>query len=165
VYSRSEKSARDFAQTASTVLKLPSPPSVYFDGDNSANLDSLLARNDISSVIVVLPITTQPAIILKALAAGKHVISEKPAAPDVQSGLKLIADYNSNFKPKGLIWRVAENFEAEPGYRAAAVAIRAGKIGEVQSFRAEILNYTDTENKWYQTSWRTTPDVGTSVEP
>jgi predicted dehydrogenase len=163
VYSRSEKSAADLAQAASTVLNLPSPPSIYFDGDSSTNLDTLLARNDISSVIVVLPITTQPAIILKALAAGKHVISEKPVAPDVQSGLKLIADYNSNFKSKNLIWRVAENFEAEPGYRAAAAAIRAGKIGQVQSFKAEVLNYVDTESKWYKTPWRTIPDVSTSV--
>ncbi|KAF7762051.1 hypothetical protein Agabi119p4_8644 [Agaricus bisporus var. burnettii] len=158
VYSRSEKSAKDLAQTAATILKLSSPPSVYFDNDSSSNLDVLLARSDISSVIVILPITTQPAIVLKALAAGKHVISEKPVAADVQSGLKLIADYNSNFKSKNLIWRVAENFEAEAGYQAAAAAIRAGKIGQVHSFKAEKIDYIDTETKWYKTPWRTIPD-------
>lgn len=165
VYSRSEKSAKDLAQTAATILKLSSPPSVYFDNDSSSNLDVLLARSDISSVIVILPITTQPAIVLKALAAGKHVISEKPVAADVQSGLKLIADYNSNFKSKNLIWRVAENFEAEPGYQAAAAAIRAGKIGQVHSFKAEKIDYIDTETKWYKTPWRTIPDVSTAMEP
>lgn len=164
VYSRSEKSAQDLAQTAATILNLPTPPPVYHDGNKSTNLDALLARNDISAVIIVLPITTQPSIILKALAAGKHVISEKPVAADVQSGLKLIADYDTNFKSKNLIWRVAENFEAEPGFQAAGAAIRAGKIGQVQSFKAGVVNYINTESKWYKTPWRTVPDVSSSVE-
>ncbi|KAJ3562817.1 hypothetical protein NP233_g9341 [Leucocoprinus birnbaumii] len=158
VYSRSEKSAQDLAQSAATILNLSAPPQVYHDGDKSTDLDALLARSDISSVIVALPITSQPAVILKAFAAGKHVISEKPVAADVQSGLKLIADYEADFKPKGLIWRIAENFEAEPGFQAAGEAIRAGKIGQVQSFRVVVVNYIDTESKWYKTPWRTVPD-------
>ncbi|KXN87639.1 hypothetical protein AN958_08343 [Leucoagaricus sp. SymC.cos] len=153
VYSRSEKSAQDLAQSAAVIFNLPALPRVYHDGDNSTNLDA-----DISSVIVVLPITTQPAVIIKALAAGKHVISEKPVAKDVKTGLELIADYEANYKPKGLIWRIAENFEAEPGFRAVGAAIRAGKIGQVQSFKAVVVNYIDTESKWYKTPWRTVPD-------
>lgn len=117
VYSRSESSARDLATTAATTLKLDDPPSVYFDGDSSSNLDTLLNRPDITAVIVVLPITHQPGVILKALAAGKHVLSEKPVAPDVGAGIQLINEYKSQYKPNGLVWRVAENFEAEPGYR------------------------------------------------
>ncbi|KAF5350496.1 hypothetical protein D9756_008497 [Leucocoprinus leucothites] len=158
VYSRSEKSAQDLAQVAVKILNLSTPPQVYHDGDKSTDLDALLARSDISSVIVVLPITTQPAVILKAFAAGKHVISEKPVAADVKSGLKLIAEYEANYRSKGLIWRVAENFEAEPGFRAAGEVIRAGKIGQVQSFKVVVVNYIDTESKWYQTPWRTVPD-------
>lgn len=164
VYSRSEKSSRDLAQAAARVLNLQVPPSVYHDGDGPTSLDALLSRNDIAAVIIVLPITTQPSIILKALAAGKHVISEKPVAPDVQTGLKLIADYNNNYKPKGLIWRVAENFEAEPGIQAAAEAVRAGKIGQVHSFKAAVINYMDKESKWYNTPWRTIPDVSATME-
>lgn len=159
VYSRSEKSAQDLAQEASTILNLSALPQVYHDGNDSTNLDALLSRSDISAVIVALPITIQPVMVLKALAAGKHVISEKPVAADVQSGLKLIADYNANYKQKGLIWRVAENFEAEPGIRAAGEAIRAGKIGQVQSFKVVVVNYITTESVWYKTPWRTVPDV------
>jgi predicted dehydrogenase len=164
VYSRSEESAQGLAQSATTILPNSAPPQVYHDGDNSRNLDALLARSDISAVIVVLPISTQPAVILKALAAGKHVISEKPVAKDVETGLKLIADYEANFKPKGLIWRVAENFEAEPGFQAAGEAIRDGKIGQVQSFKISVVNYIDTESKWYKTPWRTVPDVSVFME-
>ena len=87
VYSRSEKSGRDLVETAVVTLKLKSAPSIYHDGDASANLDVLLAREDISGILIALPITVQPSIILKSLAAGKHVLSEKPVAPDVKKGL------------------------------------------------------------------------------
>ncbi|KAF8649440.1 hypothetical protein AX16_005805 [Volvariella volvacea WC 439] len=158
VYSRSERSARDLAEAAVATLHLNEPPSVYHDGDTSSDLDALLARSDITSVIVILPITTQPGVVLKALAAGKHVLSEKPVAADVASGLELIKTYNTVYKPKGLIWRIAENFEAEPGVQAAAAAIKAGKIGEVSLFKTNVYNFIDEESKWYKTPWRTIPD-------
>jgi len=157
VYSRSEKSAKDLALAAADILKCP-PPSVYHDGDLATNLDSLLGRSDIQAVMIVLPITLQPSIVEKALAAGKHVLSEKPVAPDVAQGSKLIDMYFSTYKDKGLVWRVAENFEAEPGIRAAAKAIRDGKIGKVIFFNAKIVNYIDKNSKWYKTPWRTVPD-------
>lgn len=157
VYSRSEKSAQGLASAASE-LKLGAPD-VYHDGNSSTNLDALLARSDITAVIVVLPITHQPAVIIKALAAGKHVLSEKPVAADVAAGVKLIATYNSEYKPKGLKWRVAENYEAEPGFRAAGKAIRDGKIGKVVFFNSRTVNYIDKTSQWYQTPWRTVPDV------
>ncbi|KIJ10684.1 hypothetical protein PAXINDRAFT_172088, partial [Paxillus involutus ATCC 200175] len=156
VYSRSEKSARELADEA--TAKLRTTPQVYHDGDPSINLDALLARSDISTVIVVLPITLQPSIVLKALEAGKHVISEKPVAPDVASGLKLIATYETEYKPKGLIWRVAENWEAEPVYTAAAKAIRAGKIGKVIFFSLRAVSCIYQDSKWYKTPWRNIPD-------
>ncbi|KAH7908442.1 hypothetical protein BJ138DRAFT_355779 [Hygrophoropsis aurantiaca] len=156
VYSRSLKSSSELSEEAKKRLGVA--PTVYHDGDASANLDVLLARSDIQTVIVVLPITQQPSIILKALAAGKHVLSEKPVAPDVASGIKLIAEYNATYKPKGLVWRVAENFEAEPGHIAAARAITDGKIGRVTFFSSRVVNYIDQDSKWYKTPWRTIPD-------
>jgi len=157
VYSRSEKSARELAAEATTLLN--TSPDVYFDGDPSLNLDALLARSDISSVIVVLPITHQPSVVLKALAAGKHVLSEKPVAADVASGAKQITQYEAQYKPKGLVWRVAENYEAEPGHIAAGRAIAAGKIGKVTFFSSRNVNFIDQDSKWYKTPWRTIPDV------
>lgn len=107
----------------------------------------------------MLPITVQPKVILKALAAGKHVLSEKPVAPDVSQGRALIKEYEAKYKSRGLVWRVAENFEAEPGYRAARRAIEDGKIGKVAFYNACVVNYIDESSKWYNTPWRTVPDV------
>ncbi|KDQ56757.1 hypothetical protein JAAARDRAFT_70456 [Jaapia argillacea MUCL 33604] len=161
VYSRSQASAQSLADAASTTLSLsPSTIGVYYDSPStpSHSLSALLARPDIAAVIVVLPITTQPAIILKSLEAGKHVISEKPVAPTVAAAIDLINIYESKYEPKGLIWRVAENFECEPGYRKAGELVREGRIGKVIGFGANIVNYIDKDSKWYKTPWRTVPD-------
>lgn len=165
VYSRSLKSASELAESAKATLKLEALPKIYSDdsSDSGSTLDALLARADIDAVIVVLPITTQPEIVIKCLRAGKHVLSEKPVAPDVKSGLNLIAQYEKEFKPKGLIWRVAENYEAEPGYRRAAEAIKQGKIGAVRFFRLTAVGYVGKDSKWYKTPWRTVPDVRDSL--
>lgn len=163
VYSRSQKSAQECATEAAHRLNLAAPPSIYHDGDSSTNLDALLQRQDISAVIIVLPITLQPSIIMKALAAGKHVLSEKPVSKDVAEGLKLIEEFNVVYKPKGLVWRVAEDIEAEPGYRGAAKAIREGKIGKVIFFNARVVNYIDKSSRYYKTPWRTVPDVRGSL--
>jgi len=160
VYSRSEQSARDFADEAQKALGLPAAPDVYFDA-SAQSLDALLSREDIVAVVVVLPINTQPSIIRRALEAGKHVLSEKPVAPDVLQGLELIKKYNRLYKPKGLIWRVAENFEAEVAYRTVRSYALSGKIGTIVSFKATVINYIDQHSQWYKTAWRTVPDVST----
>jgi predicted dehydrogenase len=118
----------------------------------------LLTRQDIAGILIALPISVQQSFILKSLAAGKHVLSEKPVGPDVKKGLETINTYNQLYKDKGLIWRVAEDFEAEPGYRAAAAAIRSGKIGKVVFFKTLVNIYIDQDSKYYKTPWRTIPD-------
>lgn len=122
VYSRSESSARTFAAFAQSNLNSGEIPFYHDEGGAETSLDALLARDDVAFVIVVLPINTQPEVIVRALKAGKHVLSEKPIARDVKSALELIQTYEEVYKPKGLSWRVAENFEAEPAYLEAKCA-------------------------------------------
>ncbi|MEZ4609960.1 MAG: Gfo/Idh/MocA family oxidoreductase [Caldilineaceae bacterium] len=49
--------------------------------DLYTDLDALLARPGIAAVDIALP-SVQPDVLRRALAAGKHVLSEKPIAPD-----------------------------------------------------------------------------------
>lgn len=161
IYSRSEKSSRDLAVFVKSTLGPTTPdPSVYHDSSDPQNsLDALLARSDIDAVIVILPITKQPEVVLKALAAGKHVLSEKPIAKDVATGIDLVRKYVSEYLPKGLVWRVAENYEYEPAYREAGQLVRGGQIGRVISFSATGFVPSSKGNKNYKTDWRTVPDV------
>ncbi|EPQ50814.1 NAD P-binding protein [Gloeophyllum trabeum ATCC 11539] len=159
VYSRSQESASSLASSAKDLLSLSSV-GVYYDTPQSSDssLAALLSRSDISAVIVVLPITTQPGIIRQALKAGKHVLSEKPIAPDVKTAKELIVEYEREYKPKNLVWRVAENFEAEPAFQKAGALVKEGKIGKVIAYQSKIINYIDKDSKWYKTPWRTIPD-------
>ncbi|KAF5328440.1 hypothetical protein D9619_013251 [Psilocybe cf. subviscida] len=166
VYSRSRSSAQNLADAAKETLSyLNAPPDVFYDvnaatgiTNEKTGLDALLARPDISAVIVVLPITLQPEIVRKVLKAGKHVLSEKPVAPDVKSGLEIIGEYRKEFQNRGLVWRVAENWEAEPAYRKIGKAIQEGVIGDVKWFRSSVWNFVDASSKWYKTPWRTVPE-------
>lgn len=67
--------------------------SVYHDTDPQNSIDTLLARSGIDPIIVILPITKQPEVILKALAAGKHALSERPFAEDVATETGLVREY------------------------------------------------------------------------
>ncbi|KAF5328449.1 hypothetical protein D9619_013263 [Psilocybe cf. subviscida] len=166
VYSRSRSGAQNLANTAKETLSyLNAPPDVFYDVDSATGitneqtgLDALLARPDISAVIVVLPISLQPEIVRKVLKAGKHVLSEKPVAPDVKCGLEIIGEYRKEYQTQSLVWRVAENCEAEPAYREVGKAIKEGVIGDVKWFKSSAWNFVDKSSMWYKTPWRTVPE-------
>lgn len=74
LYSRSLKSAQSLSEDA------PSGVDLYSEDQDGKNFDKLLDRDDIQALIIALPILSQPDFIKKALAKGKHVLSEKPVA-------------------------------------------------------------------------------------
>ena len=103
LWSRSESSVAKLASKASELGL--SPRSLHGD----EGFDTVLNDKDIDAVMLVLPITAQPDLIRKAWKAGKHVLSEKPIAKDVASAKEIVEEYETVWKPKGLIWRVAES--------------------------------------------------------
>lgn len=162
MYSRSLKSASTFAETAKEVLGLSSPLPVYHDqGGQDGNLDALLTSPDIDAVIIALPITTQPDVIRRAWEHGKHVLSEKPVAPSVAEGILLIREYDEKYKEK-IIWRVAENEEAGTANREVGKLVKAGIIGKVAWWSLNAVGSISRDNPWYNTPWRTVPDVSHS---
>ena len=121
----------------------PSPPS-------GKSLDDLLARRDIEAVIVVLPINNQPEIIKKALAAGKHVLSEKPVARDVATAQELIGWYRSLGGSHPPIWAVAENFRYAKSLTDAAEAVRE-LGGKVVTFHLKRYGFVREDDKYFNT--------------
>ncbi|EAA30956.1 NAD-binding Rossmann fold oxidoreductase [Neurospora crassa OR74A] len=164
IYSRSESSANTLASAAS------SPVDVYYDvptagsgSGEAANvektLDALLARTDIDAVVIALPILAQPAVIEKALKAGKHVLSEKPVAKDVEEAKRLVGFYEAldldNNKKKPL-WAVAENFRYTPSLLKAAEKVK--EIGgKLTTFRLNMNGWVEEGNKYFKTEWRKVP--------
>src|SRR5688572_26646067 len=50
----------------------------------------LLGLPEVDAVLISLPIDAQPEMVLAALKAGKPVLSEKPIAPSLAAGRKLV---------------------------------------------------------------------------
>jgi len=126
---------------------------VYFDSPSppsGKSLDDLLARRDIEAVIVVLPINNQPEIIKKALAAGKHVLSEKPVARDVATAQELIGWYRSLGGSHPPIWAVAENFRYAKSLTDAAEAVRE-LGGKVVTFHLKRYGFVREDDKYFNT--------------
>lgn len=136
VYSRSEDSAR--ALTA----KLPYEVAVYHD------METLLARDDIDAVDIVLPIGVMPSAVEMALKAGKHILSEKPMSPTVAEGRRLLDLYENSNK----IWMVAENWRYAGAIQKAREVIE--EIGRPLLASWAIHVQMTPENKYYHTGWR-----------
>lgn len=82
------------------------------------------------------------------MAAGKHVLSEKPIADNLKRAQKLVEYYKSNNVKKGATWGVAENFRFLQAVDYAREEIL--KLGKLQSFSLQSLGLTKAQgNKYY----------------
>ena len=90
-------------------------------------------------------------MVAQALAAGKHVISEKPIAPTRAEAQSLI-DLHRRHPER--VWMVAENWRYEEAFVRAAELLRAGAIGRpVVAHWAQYTPMTPA-SKYYVTDWR-----------
>ncbi|KAI1748028.1 hypothetical protein F4782DRAFT_390150 [Xylaria castorea] len=154
VWSRSLKSAEE---TAKLMADAGTKVDVYSSESGSdKSYDDLLKRDDISGLILALPIVDQPTFIKKALAAGKHVLAEKPMAKDVDTAIDLIEYYKKISVDTKATLAIAENFRFVKGFPYAAAEIK--KLGRVTSFVIKVHSMVPSHNKYYKTPWRTTPE-------
>lgn len=114
-------------------------------------LDELWARPDVEAVDIVLPIDAQAPVVAAALAAGKHVSSEKPIAPDSATARRLIALHAE--RPRQ-VWTVAENWRYEEAFVRAAALLADGAIGQPVACHWALYNALEPANRYYQTAWR-----------
>ena len=138
IYSRSLKSA----QNLSAGVDLYSD-----DSDSGKTYHDLLLRDDIHAVILALPILTQPEFIEAALAAGKHVLSEKPIAGDIQRAEHLIKYYKSDKVKGGATWGVAENFRFLDSFEYGRQEVQ--RLGRVLGFRVKVFGSVKKGEKYF----------------
>ncbi|WVQ74833.1 hypothetical protein IAR50_004440 [Cryptococcus sp. DSM 104548] len=155
IWSRSESSA----QTLHSKYTPPQGSSAPVLQHGDDGLAAVLANNAIDAVLFVLPITKQPELVKKAWKAGKHVLSEKPLGRDVQEARALVEEYEKVYKPKGLIWRVAENYAHEPVLRWAGDLLKnTPELGPILYWDLKFIAHVEDGSKYHATSWRTIPD-------
>jgi predicted dehydrogenase len=118
--------------------------------ESSADLDAVLAREDIDLVDVATPNDSHYAITMAALEAGKHVLCEKPLAMTVVEAGEMETLSRRRKRRVGL-WH---NYRRAPAVQLAARMIARGDIGEVRQVRAVYLQdwLSDADAP---ASWRT----------
>ena len=92
--------------------------------------ERMIAEAPIDAVDVYASVFTHHQIGVSALAAGKHLMVEKPFTVSVQAGRRLV----ELAAEKGLTLAVAENVRYSPSTRKRALAVQGGAIGDLQMY-------------------------------
>lgn len=142
VYSRTYDTAARLADTFDTK-----PPA-------TTDLETILRSDAIDAVDIALPIELMPGVIEAALRAGKHVVSEKPAAPDLVEARRL-ASIAKQFP--GQTWMVAENWRYEAAFTLGRSFVEQHRIGTPLFVSWSVSTRMDESNPYYGTAWRRTP--------
>lgn len=140
VYSRRADNAKQFAQ-------------MFASGDLKAfdDVDAFLASERFDAVDIVVPPQGVGDIIRQSLAAGKHVLSEKPVAATVAQATELIDWWKA--MPAPPVWLVSENWRLEPAFARAKELIEAGQIGEPVQIWCECIVFRPPDSP-YESGWR-----------
>ena len=124
-------------------------------GDNSKPLDlsgvtvyksgeDLIANADVDVVDICVPTPDHADLVVAALAAGKHVFSEKPLCRDAAQLKKIVAAAK---KAKGF-FNVGLCVRAWPEYRHAYEYFKSGKAGKMKSATFKRISPTVDGNAW-----------------
>ena len=101
----------------------------------SDDLAAVLARQDVDLIDIATPNDTHAAIATAALAAGKHVLCEKPLALNLEQARAMAALAKKSKRHVGL-WH---NYRRCPAASLAQRMIARGDIGDVRHVRAVYL--------------------------
>jgi predicted dehydrogenase len=101
-------------------------------GEVVPDVAALLGRDDVDAVVVSTPNALHAAQALAAVAAGKHVLVEKPFTTDVASADAVL----SAAAARGVVVMTAHNARFTPSIAAARDAVRRGDVGTVTAVRA-----------------------------
>ena len=109
------------------------------------DLDALLA-SDVEVVSVCTPSPTHAELAAAALAAGKHVLCEKPVARTLADARRIV---EAGQRGPGLLM-VGHVSRFEPDHRAAYDVVRAGRIGEVRMASQSLVG---ERPMWSEDDW------------
>ncbi|MEZ4495209.1 MAG: Gfo/Idh/MocA family oxidoreductase [Thermomicrobiales bacterium] len=96
---------------------------------------ALIERDDIGLIDVSTPGDSHYEVVMAALAAGKHVLCEKPLANSLEQAREMM----NAAKSAGVINMINFNYRRVPAVVLARKLIAEGRIGEVRHFRAIYL--------------------------
>ena len=115
------------------------------------SLEDVAQDPDVDLVDLTLPIDVMPGAIKLFLSAGKHVISEKPGAPSVATGIELMEHHARLDRP--VVWAVAENWRFKKTTQMVEDIVASGVLGEIRFVDFTYLSFQKPDNQ----RWRRSP--------
>lgn len=106
--------------------------------------DDALAASDVDVAVITTPPHLHKELALRALAAGKHVVLEKPPVPSAADLDEVAA---AAAKAQRQVF-VAENYFYKPSLRRVRALIEGGAIGEVLFVHANAIKHQRTAGGW-----------------
>jgi predicted dehydrogenase len=107
-----------------------------------------LAGVECDAVVVITPPETHVAAVMEGLAAGCHVLVEKPLATRIEDAREMVAAAER----AGRLLMVSQNYRFRPPARAAREAVAGGAVGELVAVRATFAR--DTRTLWPPDNFR-----------
>jgi len=121
------------------VAELAAKRGAEFGVDHTSDLDAALAHPDVDVVNVCVPSGRHAEIGVRAAAAGKHVVVEKPIDVTLEAADRLI----DACRTAGVQLTVISQHRYDPGVRRVRELIESGRLGR--------LVLGDAIIKWYRT--------------
>lgn len=155
VWSRSQESSE---KLAAKIREWAEDVEAVWGEDGLSRIES---SAEVPCCSVVLPIQSQAALVKRMLAAGKHVLQEKPIAASEEEAVEMLQMYDSLAPHPSLsakpFWGVAENFRLEPAFTKAAELVRS--LGELYTASVCVEFSMPPTNKYYNSQWRRDPSL------
>lgn len=112
----------------------------------------LIKSGTCDAVIIATPHYLHPGMAMDALAAGLHVLIEKPAGVYT----KAVKEMNEFAKKSGLVFAIDYNQRTDPHYIKLREMVRNGEIGDLKRVVWIITDWYRTQSYYDSGSWRAT---------
>ncbi len=119
---------------------------------HSVEWEETVMREDVDAVVVSTSTRFLPVVAHKALAAGKHVLCEKPFGRNAEEVLPAVEEAAK----RKLCLKVGYNHRYHPAIAKAHTLLEAGAIGEIQFARCL---YGHGGRSGYEREWRADPEL------
>jgi predicted dehydrogenase len=118
------------------------------DTDVVGSVDEILDRSDVDMVVVATPNRFHVPIGLRALAAGRHVVVDKPIAMSVSEGETLI----DAAATAGRLLSVYQNRRWDGDFRTIRRLIADGALGPIDSLESRFERSSQVEPEWRESA-------------
>ncbi len=102
----------------------------------TTSLDDVLDDPEVIAVAVATPAATHTAVVLGCLEAGRHVLVEKPLAPSLAEGRKLV----EVAEDRGLVLMCDHTYCYTPAVLKIRELVQSGELGDIQYFDSVRVN-------------------------